>query len=163
MSTVVNETETEVTASEAFEIYAAVFAKRKKLPNIEYTFAPMGEMLLYTVEKPILRMSPPRLKVWVVAYRWSIGGLGILTNDQCRLEILTESKGIFPRFSLPSIRLIMEGGIKSLWGTYTLEVRGSAPTLEVSPKGELTIIKNGTYVLRYGVTSFKAEESGVQK
>jgi hypothetical protein len=52
----------------------------------------------------------------------------------------------------------MEGGIKSLWGTYTLEVKGSTPTLEVSPKGELTLIKNGKYILRDGVTSFKPEE-----
>jgi hypothetical protein len=47
MSTVVNETETEVTSSEAFEIFAALFAKRKKLPNIGFVFSPTGEMLLY--------------------------------------------------------------------------------------------------------------------
>jgi hypothetical protein len=157
MDTVVYDNETSVTSSEAFDIYADIFAKREKIKKIDFVFSPTGEMLLYTVEKPTLRKSIPRLKVWVVEYRWG-SGLGILTSDQSRLEILTESKGIFPRFSLPSIRFIMEVGVKGFWGMYTLEVKGSTPTLEVSPKGELTLIKNGTYVLRDGVTSFKPEE-----
>jgi hypothetical protein len=160
MSTVVNETE--VTSSEAFEIYAAVFAKRKKLPNIGFVFSPTGEMLLYTIEKPILRVSPPRLKVWSVSYTWG-NGLGILTSDAGRFEVLKEGKGVYPKSSLPSISYIMGIGVKGFWGAYTLVVKGSVPTLMVSPKGEVTIIKNGTYTLIDGVTSFKAEESGVQK
>jgi hypothetical protein len=145
-----------VTPEEAMEIYADLFARGKKLPKLEFVFAPTGEMLLYTVEKSVLRLSQPRLRVWVVNYNW--GGLGIFTRDESLLKNLREMKGIFPRFSLPSIRLIMEGGVKNFWGTYTLEVSGSAPTLEVSPKGDVFLIKNGVYTLRDGVTSFKPEE-----
>jgi hypothetical protein len=145
-----------VTPEEAMEIYADLFARGKKLPKLEFVFAPTGEMLLYTVEKSVLRLSQPRLRVWVVNYSW--GELGIFTRDEGLLKILREMKGVFPKFSLPSIRYIMESGVKSFWGTYTLEVKGSKPVMEVSDKGVLTIIKNGTYVLRDGVTSFKPEE-----